>query len=327
MKKRFIFILPVVFLLSGCASSDDFLYVQPEPIDEKTVMVKTETIAPFITAMHRKNIPIDEDLVEEQVRADEKAEPTTYEDEIFFLDESWEYADYTAIHNDGVTLHRAKENRKEIVIAIDPGHGTTGAEGKKMYCHPDQSVKTTGGSTAAGAVQANAQSSGMTFRDGTGEGIINLKVSRLVMSSLLESGYDVLMLRDSEKIELDLLARTLIANHYADCHISLHFDGDNLDYDKGAFYIAVPDGIKDMPPVDSMWRDDDRLGECIIQGLNDNGVKIYNDGKLKIDLMQTSYSSIPSVDIELGNQCSDVGDNALQQLANGVLAGINLFYQ
>lgn len=243
------------------------------------------------------------------------------------MDESWDYADYTAIHNDGVTLHRAQENRKEIVIAIDPGHGTTGAEGKKMYCHPDQSVKTTGGSTAAGAVQANAQSSGMTFRDGTGEGIINLKVSRLVMSSLLESGYDVLMLRDSEKIELDLLARTLIANHYADCHISLHFDGDNLDYDKGAFYIAVPDGIKDMPPVDSMWRDDDRLGECIIQGLNDNGVKIYNDGKLKIDLMQTSYSSIPSVDIELGNQCSDVGDNALQQLANGVLAGINLFYQ
>lgn len=327
MKKRFIFILIAILGLSGCASRSDLSHAQPEPIAEKTVIVKTDPIEPRIAVSQKEELPVTEELTEKQTKENEDDEQATYKDEIFFLDESWDYADYTAIHNDGVTLHRAQENRKEIVIAIDPGHGTTGAEGKKMYCHPDQSVKTTGGSTAAGAVQANAQSSGMTFRDGTGEGIINLKVSRLVMSSLLESGYDVLMLRDSEKIELDLLARTLIANHYADCHISLHFDGDNLDYDKGAFYIAVPDGIKDMPPVDSMWRDDDRLGECIIQGLNDNGVKIYNDGKLKIDLMQTSYSSIPSVDIELGNQCSDVGDNALQQLANGVLAGINLFYQ
>lgn len=47
----------------------------------------------------------------------------------------------------------------------------------------------------------------------------------------------------------------------ADCHIAIHFDGDGLDYDKGIFYMAVPDGIKNMYPVSTIWQEDDRLGE------------------------------------------------------------------
>ena len=36
---------------------------------------------------------------------------------------------------------------------------------------------------------------------------------------------------------------------------------------------------------------------------------------MKIDLTQTSYSTIPSVDIELGNQCSDHNDSRLETLS------------
>jgi N-acetylmuramoyl-L-alanine amidase len=42
-------------------------------------------------------------------------------------------------------------------------------------------------------------------------------------------------------------------------------------------------------------------------------------------LTQTSYSTIPSVDIELGNQCSDHSDKKMEKLADGLLRGINSY--
>lgn len=281
--------------------------------------------------------PIEDDIEGSPAESEEDLETSdddsldTEETEIpenkeIFMDEEWEYADYTVIHNEPAILYYAKTNRKNIIIGVDAGHGTTGASGKKIYCHPDKSLKTTGGSTAAGSLQANAQSGGMTFKDGVGEGTRTLEVSKALCDKLLENGYDVLMLRDKEKIELDLLARTLIANHYADCHVSLHFDGDSLDYNKGAFYISVPDGIKNMPPVDQIWQEDDRLGKSIVDGLSEEDIKIYGDGKMGIDLMQTSYSTIPSVDIELGNQCLVVDEESIDKMVEGIIKGIDSFF-
>lgn len=46
-----------------------------------------------------------------------------------------------------------------------------------------------------------------------------------------------------------------------------------------------------------------------------------------MDLTQTSYSTIPSVDIELGDKASDHSGATLETLANGLkLAGVNTFF-
>ena len=45
-----------------------------------------------------------------------------------------------------------------------------------------------------------------------------------------------------------------------------------------------------------------------------------------IDLTQTSYSTIPSVDMELGNACSDHSDEALSRLADGLIEGVNGYF-
>lgn len=247
-------------------------------------------------------------------------------DEIIYMDEAWEYANMTAIHNDPAILYTAKANRKNIVVALDAGHGTTGAAKIKLYCHPDGSRKTTSGSTDAGITMVNAQSVGMEFKNGKTEREVALKVAQLLKEKLLNNGYDVLMLRTKDKVELDLLARTIIANNRADCHISLHYDGDEFTYNKGAYYISVPKSIKNMPPVDRMWQLDDYLGQCLIDGLKTNNVKIFSKGSLAVDLMQTSYSTIPSVDMELGNEWSNTDYNSLNQIADGLLIGINRFF-
>ena len=250
-----------------------------------------------------------------------------YEDgQSISLDDTWQYADHSAIHTGAAVLYRAAENRKDIIIGVNAGHGTSGGSSVKTLCHPDGSAKTTGGSTGAGATRAAAVSGGMTFQDGTPEKSVTLRMAQIFRDRLLAAGYDVLMLRDGDDVQLDNVARTVICNNVADCHIALHWDGDGLSYDKGCFYISVPDALKEMEPVASHWQQHDALGAALIAGLQNQGVAIYKNGQMSIDLTQTSYSTIPSVDMELGNACSDHSDEALSRLADGLTEGVNGYF-
>ena len=258
-------------------------------------------------------------------------QPVEYTDlQQITLDPNWEYADHSKINSGAAVLYLASEEsgRKGIVIGVNAGHGTAGGEKVKTLCHPDGSAKVTGGSTAAGATEAAAVSGGMTFQDGTPEREVTLRMAQILRDKLLSSGYDVLMLRDSEDVQLDNVARTVICNNVADCHIALHWDsGDGKNYDKGCFYISVPEALKTMEPVASHWQQHDTLGTDLVEGLREQGAMIYGKGNMSIDLTQTSYSTIPSVDMELGNAYSDHSDEVLEQLATGLLAGINTYFE
>ena len=260
-----------------------------------------------------------------------KNQPVEYTDlQQITLNPDWEYADHSKINTGAAVLYRAPEEseRKGIIIGVNAGHGTAGGAKVKTLCHPDGSAKTTGGSTAAGTTEAAAVSGGMTFQDGTPERTVTLQMAQILRDKLLASGYDVLMLRDGEDVQLDNVARTVICNNVADCHIALHWDsGDGKNYDKGCFYISVPEALKSMEPVASHWQQHDALGADLVEGLRGQGATIYGKGNMSIDLTQTSYSTIPSVDMELGNAYSDHSDAVLDQLAEGLLQGINVYFQ
>ena len=259
-----------------------------------------------------------------------QSQPVEYTDlQQITLDPEWEYADHSKINSGAAVLYRAPEEsgRKGIVIGVNAGHGTAGGAKVKTLCHPDGSAKTTGGSTAAGATEAAAVSGGMTFQDGTPERTVTLRMAQILRDKLLASGYDVLMLRDGEDVQLDNVARTVICNNVADCHIALHWDsGDGKNYDKGCFYISVPEALKSMEPVASHWQQHDALGAELVEGLRGQGATIYGKGNMSIDLTQTSYSTIPSVDMELGNGYSDHSDDTLDLLAEGLLTGIQTYF-
>ena len=185
-------------------------------------------------------------------------QPVEYTDlQQITLNPDWEYADHSKINTGAAVLYRAPEEygSKGIIIGVNAGHGTAGGAKVKTLCHPDGSAKTTGDSTAAGATEAAAVSGGMTFQDGTPERTVTLQMAQILRDKLLASGYDVLMLRDGEDVQLDNVARTVICNNVADCHIALHWDsGDGKNYDKGCFYISVPEVLKSMEPVASHWQ-------------------------------------------------------------------------
>ena len=243
------------------------------------------------------------------------------------FDKTWKYADNAKITDGKAHLYTAPgENRKDITICVNAGHGTKNGTSVKTLCHPDGSPKAVTGSTAAGATEAVAISDGTVMQTGETEAQVTLKLALVVKEELLNAGYDVLMIRETDDVQLDNLSRTLMANHYADAHIALHYDSTAKD--KGAFFCSVPDiaSYKNMEPVKSHWQEHDYLGACLITGLEAAGIPIWNDGTLPMDLTQTSYSTIPSVDLELGDTVTDYSDKTLQKAAKGIRIGLDLIY-
>ena len=243
------------------------------------------------------------------------------------FDPSWKYADYSLTHSDSVKLYRSgASSKKGKVICVNAGHGCSAGGSKFTYCHPDKTPKVTGGSTAKGEIKARSISAGTDLNDGTPEGTATKELAIVVKNRLLADGYDVLMIRETEDVNLDNIARTVIANNNADCHISLHYDSSETD--KGLFFLGVPDvqSYRNMEPVKSHYKDHIRLGEALVKGEKAAGVKIYSNGRMDIDLTQTSYSTVPSVDLEVGDEASDRSPEQLKRIAEGISKGLDIFY-
>lgn len=237
-----------------------------------------------------------------------------------------QYSEFSEINSGEAYLYmNNNSNKNGITVCVNAGHGTSGGENFKTQCHPDGTPKVTGGSTDEGEIYASAVKSGMSFPDGTPEAEATLGVALELKEILLANGYNVLMIRETEDVQLDNIARTVLANEYADCHVSLHFD----DTAGGAYYTKVPDvkSYKEMEPVKSNWEKCDQLGECLIQGIRGLGeFPINGNGSVEMDLTQTSYSTIPSMDIELGNAQLQLSSEVYKKLAEGVFNGIVDFF-
>lgn len=243
------------------------------------------------------------------------------------LNPDWAYAGFSKIHSGAAVLYKTEAAQpKGITVSVNAGHGTKGGSSVKTQCHPDGTPKVTGGTTGAGAVTAVAVSGGMTFADGTAESTVTLKMAKILKDKLLAQGYDVLMLRDGEDVQLDNIARSVIANNASDCHIALHWDSTGSD--KGVFYMSVPSAAsyRNMEPVKSHWQQHNALGESLIEGLRSVNAKVFSSGSMEMDLTQTSYSTVPSVDIELGDKASDHSSERLSVLADGLVKGIEQFF-
>ena len=240
---------------------------------------------------------------------------------------SWQYASNSATHATPVTLYRSTaEVRKNKTVCVNAGHGSYNSYYNYTLCHPDGSPKVTGGSTAAGAVSTVGVTRGTVLLNGTTESDANLALALLTKDALLAAGYDVLMIRETADVDIDNVARTVYANNLADCHIAIHYNSSSTN--KGLFYISVPQvsSYLKMEPVASHWKEHNRLGESIITGMSANNVKIANPSSMAIDLTQTSYSTVPSVDVEVGDRASSFSQTQLKNIAAGFVAGLDNFF-
>ena len=267
-----------------------------------------------------------QDNKEDIVQDDNAAEDIHMQTEkVIEWDETWEYASSSKLHTDSVKLYYAEKDRRGFTVAVNAGHGTENGSTVKTMCHPDGSPKVTGGSTEKGALMAPAVSGGTTLLDGVPEKSVTLELARIVKEEMLNAGYDVLMIRENEDVQLDNIARTVFANNNADCHISFHYD--STENDKGLFYISVPDvaSYKRMEPVASHWTEHQALGEAVLSGMKKCSIPVYSGGSVPLDLTQTSYSTIPSIDLEVGDRASDHSRDTLMKITAGLIVGLEEF--
>lgn len=240
---------------------------------------------------------------------------------------TWQFGEKSAINTDCAVLYYTKaKNKKNVTVCVNAGHGTMGGTSVKTDCHPDGSPKVTGGTTAEGETQAYAVSSGCTMLDKTPEPTVTLALAKTLKTKLLAEGYNVLMIRESQFAQLDNIARTVMANNNATCHIALHYDSTATD--KGAFFCSVPNfkSLRTMYPVSDNWQRHHALGNKLIAGLKTTNTKIFRNGYMPVDLTQTAYSTIPSVDLEVGDRRSSHTAWKLGKIADGIVAGLNLYY-
>lgn len=265
----------------------------------------------------------------------EETEPSVlynplWSEEKIYLDMNFPYATYSVI-NDGFAVLYKQDSRyvnyKDKVIAVNAGHGTKGGSKLKTYSHPDFTPKVSDGSTMKGAVMSTAVSVGMTFENGVTEAEVNLMVAERLRDKLLNDGYSVLMIRTGEDVQLDNIARTVIANMYADAHVAIHFDTTHSD--KGIFFITPYNNktYLSMEPLKSNADNIRKFGRAIIAVFNEMGEKVWKGkGELQLDLTQMSYSTNPSVDIELGDVKTVITDEKLDIFAEGIKRGIDRYF-
>lgn len=242
------------------------------------------------------------------------------------LAKDWQFSEFSKITAGQSFLYKATGDRKNITVAINAGHGTAGGSRYKTFSHPDGTPKLTGGTTVAGAIESTAVSQGMKFCYGMSEAQMNLRLATVIRKKLLENGFDVLMIRNSPDVQLDNVARTIIANNVADIHIALHFDSDGLSYDKGVFYCGIPPQLQYMPHVTDNYRESERLGVSIITAFERGVLPLFNNGRMELDLTTTSYATIPTVVMELGNQHTVLTAQRLESLAESIYLGVQIFY-
>ena len=93
--------------------------------------------------------------------------------------------------------------------------------------------------------------------------------------------------------------------------------------------MSVPSNAtyRAMEPVASHWKEHNALGRALIEGLKGQGCRIFGTGEMEMDLTQTSYSTVPSGDVELGDKKSDYGKKTLEKLADGLTDGIGKYFE
>lgn len=237
------------------------------------------------------------------------------------------FAEFSKINSGNALLYKAKVDRKKITVAINAGHGTQGGQDEKTYSHPDKSPKTTAGTNAKGAVFSLAISDGTVLKTGENEADLNLKVAGIVKKELLKRGFDVLMLRDSKDTQLDNVARTVLSNENAKIHISIHFDANSKETEKGVFWCSIPESLKKFENVKAHAKESENLAQNLLESAKNRGFSLFNGGKLDTDLTQTSYSLIPTVDIEIGDQASPTDSESLENRALFIADGIEKYFK
>lgn len=204
-------------------------------------------------------------------------------------------------------------------IVIDAGHQAKGNYEKEPV--------------GPGSTQTKAKVSSGTQGKWSGlpEYKLNLAVSLKLRDRLLADGYNVIMIRETNDVDISNAERAAIANEiHAAAFVRVHADGSDNPDARGMMMVCP---TKDNPYCKNIYTECRSLSDCILEEMQ-AAAGAKSRGVWETDTMSgINWCQVPVTIIEMGfmtNQTEDLllaSDEYQEKLADGIAAGIRRFLE
>jgi len=178
-----------------------------------------------------------------------------------------------------------------------------------------------------------AKVSGGTIGVATGvyEYELTLDIALMLRDELVSKGYNVVLIRQSNDVDISNAERAEIANNAgADIFIRLHADGSDNSSVRGATALCQ---TKSNPYNSYIYDKSRALSECVLAGYTQStGIKSRGISETD-DMTGINWSKVPVTLIEMGfmsNASEDINmnDDEFQKLmVEGLVNGIDMYFQ
>lgn len=213
--------------------------------------------------------------------------------------------------------NKPKKKTKKIIITIDPGH--------QMYANTEQEPIAPGSKITK--YKATVGSRGIVT--GKAEYAITLEASKMLQKKLKKKGYQVILTRNSNDIDISNLKRAKIANkHKSALFIRVHADGAENINAKG-FSIIAP--AKENPYTKDVFHESQKASKLIVQHVGKE-FNLYQSGvSYRADLSGFNWSKVPVIMMELGYMTNPEEDRNLsdekylEKLTTTIVKGVDKY--